>query len=111
MTEDSKDCLECRLISGFGLIGVSAYIYYQAKHRKKWENYTMKTISAGKYFPKKTTMYEEASAESKKYLERYKLLKSIAALVKFTTKLKRIIKVKNSILISRCRYARLCSFT
>ncbi|XP_037806413.1 uncharacterized protein LOC119600324 [Lucilia sericata] len=47
MSDNSKDCLECRLISGFGLIGVSAYIYYQARHRKRWENYTMNIISAG----------------------------------------------------------------
>lgn len=47
MSEKINDCLECRLISGFGLLGISIYIYYQAKHRKKWENYSMKTISAG----------------------------------------------------------------
>lgn len=28
-----EDCLPCRLISGFGVIGMGAYIYSQAKHR------------------------------------------------------------------------------
>lgn len=48
MVDNNTDCLECRLISGFGLLGVGAYLYYQAKHRKKWENYTMRVLSAGK---------------------------------------------------------------
>jgi len=27
------DCLSCRLLSGFGVIGIGGYIYSQAKHR------------------------------------------------------------------------------
>lgn len=27
------DCMPCRLVSGFGVIGMGAYIYSQAKHR------------------------------------------------------------------------------
>uniref|UniRef100_A0A1A9ZY40 Distal membrane-arm assembly complex protein 1-like domain-containing protein n=1 Tax=Glossina pallidipes TaxID=7398 RepID=A0A1A9ZY40_GLOPL len=41
------DCLECRLISGIGSIGVGLYLYYQSLQRKRLERYTMKTISAG----------------------------------------------------------------
>ncbi|XP_037041259.1 uncharacterized protein LOC119077983 [Bradysia coprophila] len=28
-----NDCLPCRLVSGFGIIGIGGYIYSQAKHR------------------------------------------------------------------------------
>lgn len=33
MTKRYEDCLPCRLVSGFGVIGMGAYIYSQAKHR------------------------------------------------------------------------------
>uniref|UniRef100_A0A905AWG8 Distal membrane-arm assembly complex protein 1-like domain-containing protein n=1 Tax=Glossina morsitans morsitans TaxID=37546 RepID=A0A905AWG8_GLOMM len=51
MTERSPkkpiDCLECRLISGIGSIGVGLYLYYQSLQRKRFERYTMKIICAG----------------------------------------------------------------
>lgn len=52
MSETSEDCLGCRLISGFGIIGIGAYIYYQARHRRTLEKYTMNAISAGKNWNK-----------------------------------------------------------
>lgn len=48
MNAKPDDCLSCRLISGFGIIGIGAYIYYQARHRKSLEKYTMNAISGGK---------------------------------------------------------------
>ncbi|KAH8280059.1 hypothetical protein KR018_002653 [Drosophila ironensis] len=41
------DCLACRLVSGFGLLGIGAYLLAQAKKRPKpLENYTMKSLAA-----------------------------------------------------------------
>ncbi|XP_034665965.1 uncharacterized protein LOC117899794 [Drosophila subobscura] len=41
------DCLGCRLVSGFGLIGIGFFLLAQAKRRSKpLENYTMKGLAA-----------------------------------------------------------------
>lgn len=50
MSDESKkenDCLECRLISGFGVIAIGFYIYSQAKRRSKIEANAIKIISGG----------------------------------------------------------------
>lgn len=45
---EAADCFACRLISGFGMIGIGAFILAQAKRRRMpLENYTMKGIAAG----------------------------------------------------------------
>ncbi|XP_018785247.1 PREDICTED: uncharacterized protein LOC108966679 [Bactrocera latifrons] len=44
-SDNQKDCLACRLISGFGLIAMGAYIFSQSKNRKKIEMNTMRLIS------------------------------------------------------------------
>lgn len=46
--DSRKDCLACRLISGFGLIAMGAYIFSQSKNRKKIEMNTMRLISGSK---------------------------------------------------------------
>ncbi|XP_034489195.1 uncharacterized protein LOC117792959 [Drosophila innubila] len=44
---EAADCFACRLISGFGMIGIGAFILAQAKRRRSpLENYTMKSIAA-----------------------------------------------------------------
>ncbi|KAH8336001.1 hypothetical protein KR074_003449 [Drosophila pseudoananassae] len=41
------DCLGCRLVSGFGLVGIGAYLLVQSKKRPKlYEQYTMKSLAA-----------------------------------------------------------------
>ncbi|XP_022215952.2 uncharacterized protein LOC111069984 [Drosophila obscura] len=46
-TTSEVDCLGCRLVSGFGLIGIGVYLLAQAKRRSKpLENYTMKGLAA-----------------------------------------------------------------
>lgn len=107
MTDNSNDCLECRLISGFGLIGVSAYIYYQAKHRKKWEVYTMKTLSAGKFFYIKGKEKNAPNHPKIIYLKsaKYKILGI------HTPKLKFILSTCMYMYISRCCYVGMCPFT
>ncbi|XP_075145866.1 uncharacterized protein LOC142220565 [Haematobia irritans] len=47
MSGETEDCLSCRLISGFGIIGMGAYIYYQGKRRKPLERYAMNLMSTG----------------------------------------------------------------
>lgn len=45
------DCLGCRLVSGFGVIGIGIYIYSQAKHSPtKIARNSLYTIAAGKIF-------------------------------------------------------------
>lgn len=45
---ESADCVACRLISGFGMIGIGAFLLAQAKRRRSpVENYAMKSIAAG----------------------------------------------------------------
>nr|XP_014094017.1 uncharacterized protein LOC106620141 [Bactrocera oleae] len=48
--DSRKDCLACRLISGFGLIAMGAYIFSQSKNRKKIEMNTMRLISGSVVF-------------------------------------------------------------
>ncbi|KAH8388576.1 hypothetical protein KR093_010262 [Drosophila rubida] len=44
---EAADCVACRLISGFGMIGIGAFVLAQAKRRQApWENYTMKSLAA-----------------------------------------------------------------
>ncbi|EDW44701.1 uncharacterized protein LOC6616698 [Drosophila sechellia] len=42
------DCLACRLVSGFGLLGIGAFLLAQSKKRrsKPLENFTMKGLAA-----------------------------------------------------------------
>ncbi|XP_017046955.1 uncharacterized protein LOC108092027 [Drosophila ficusphila] len=40
------DCLACRLVSGFGLLGIGAFLLAQSKTRPKLESYTMKSLAA-----------------------------------------------------------------
>ncbi|XP_073819429.1 uncharacterized protein [Musca autumnalis] len=47
MSTKPDDCLPCRLISGFGVMGMGAYIYHQAARRKPVERNIMKIISVG----------------------------------------------------------------
>ncbi|XP_004518500.1 uncharacterized protein LOC101450577 [Ceratitis capitata] len=49
-SENSKDCLACRLVSGFGLIAIGAYILSQSKNRGKIEMNTMRLISGSVMF-------------------------------------------------------------
>ncbi|XP_037945459.1 uncharacterized protein LOC119677944 isoform X2 [Teleopsis dalmanni] len=42
------DCLPCRLVSGFGIIGIGTYLYTQANKRKGFHKNIMVVISAGK---------------------------------------------------------------
>lgn len=42
-----EDCLGCRLVSGGGLIAASAFIYYQAVDKTKFNKIGMYTIAAG----------------------------------------------------------------
>ncbi|EDV93782.1 uncharacterized protein LOC6563946 isoform X2 [Drosophila grimshawi] len=43
---ESADCIACRLISGFGMIGIGAYLLSQAKRRRSpVEHYAMKSIA------------------------------------------------------------------
>ncbi|XP_017103783.1 uncharacterized protein [Drosophila bipectinata] len=45
------DCLGCRLVSGFGLVGIGAYLLAQSKKRPKlYEQYTMKSLAAAAGF-------------------------------------------------------------
>ncbi|XP_017481880.1 PREDICTED: uncharacterized protein LOC108370938 [Rhagoletis zephyria] len=48
--DNTKDCLACRLISGFGLIAMGAYILSQSKNRRKIEMNTMRLLSGGIMF-------------------------------------------------------------
>ncbi|XP_037945458.1 uncharacterized protein LOC119677944 isoform X1 [Teleopsis dalmanni] len=41
------DCLPCRLVSGFGIIGIGTYLYTQANKRKGFHKNIMVVISAG----------------------------------------------------------------
>ncbi|XP_064550470.1 uncharacterized protein LOC135436709 [Drosophila montana] len=44
---ESADCVACRLISGFGMIGIGAFLLAQAKRRRSpVEHYAMKSIAA-----------------------------------------------------------------
>ncbi|KAH8409700.1 hypothetical protein KR222_001925 [Zaprionus bogoriensis] len=44
---ESADCIACRLISGFGMLGIGAFVLAQAKRRRSpFEKYTMKSIAA-----------------------------------------------------------------
>uniref|UniRef100_A0A1I8NJR4 Distal membrane-arm assembly complex protein 1-like domain-containing protein n=1 Tax=Musca domestica TaxID=7370 RepID=A0A1I8NJR4_MUSDO len=45
MSNQTEDCLPCRLISGFGVMGMGAYIFHQAGRRKPMERNIMKIIS------------------------------------------------------------------
>ena len=51
MKEQEKDspidCLPCRLVSGFGVIGIGAYIYVQARNKRKLDGAVMKLLAAG----------------------------------------------------------------
>ncbi|XP_011193447.1 uncharacterized protein LOC105219173 [Zeugodacus cucurbitae] len=49
-SDNTKDCLACRLISGFGLIAMGAYIFSQSKNRKRLEMNTMRLISGSVVF-------------------------------------------------------------
>ncbi|ALC45728.1 CG31360 [Drosophila busckii] len=45
---ESADCVACRLISGFGMMGIGGFILSQAKRRRSpLESITMKSIAAG----------------------------------------------------------------
>lgn len=45
---ESADCMACRLISGFGMMGIGAFVLAQAKRRNSpLEKYTMQSIAAG----------------------------------------------------------------
>lgn len=47
---ESADCMACRLISGFGMMGIGAFVLAQAKRRNsQLEKYTMQSIAAGGY--------------------------------------------------------------
>ncbi|XP_017845809.1 uncharacterized protein LOC108602265 [Drosophila busckii] len=44
---ESADCVACRLISGFGMMGIGGFILSQAKRRRSpLESITMKSIAA-----------------------------------------------------------------
>lgn len=45
--EVEQDCLPCRLVTGFGVVGIGLYIYAQAKNRRKMEMYAIRTLAAG----------------------------------------------------------------
>ncbi|EDW83776.2 uncharacterized protein Dwil_GK13494 [Drosophila willistoni] len=48
---ESADCWACRLISGFGMMGIGAFLLAQAKRRNRpFENYTMKSLAAAAGF-------------------------------------------------------------
>lgn len=34
IVSQQKDCLPCKLVSGFGLVGIGFYVAHQAKHFK-----------------------------------------------------------------------------
>lgn len=45
---ESVECVSCRLISGFGMLGIGAFLLSQAKRRRSpVEHYAMKSIAAG----------------------------------------------------------------
>lgn len=47
---ESVECVSCRLISGFGMIGIGVFLLSQAKRRRSpVEHYAMKSIAAGAY--------------------------------------------------------------
>ena len=49
-SEISNDCLGCRIGSGSGLLGASAYILFQSKSNShKWGRLAMKVMSLGAY--------------------------------------------------------------
>lgn len=51
IVEKRHDCLGCRLVSGFGVIGIGFYIYSQAKYSKRSiSRNSMYTIAAGIFF-------------------------------------------------------------
>mgnify|MGYP004597516791 CR=1 FL=1 len=41
----SQDCLECRLISGFGAMGMGAYIWSHAKNKRLLDANVMKVLA------------------------------------------------------------------
>ncbi|TDG49547.1 hypothetical protein AWZ03_004038 [Drosophila navojoa] len=44
---ESVECVSCRLISGFGMLGIGAFLLSQAKRRRSpVEHYAMKSIAA-----------------------------------------------------------------
>lgn len=49
VSERHNDCLPCRLVSGFGLLGISTYISFEAAKRKTnhFGRYSMYGIAAG----------------------------------------------------------------
>lgn len=50
---ESADCMACRLISGFGMMGIGAFVLAQAKRRKSpIEKFTMQSIAACGYTAK-----------------------------------------------------------
>ncbi|XP_032593629.1 uncharacterized protein LOC6563946 isoform X1 [Drosophila grimshawi] len=50
---ESADCIACRLISGFGMIGIGAYLLSQAKRRRSpVEHYAMKSIATDTFSSK-----------------------------------------------------------
>lgn len=51
MNESTSSCIECQLISGFGIIGMGWYIFYQGKRRPTaFGRNTMYAISSGNLF-------------------------------------------------------------
>ncbi|XP_053949277.1 uncharacterized protein LOC129247929 [Anastrepha obliqua] len=48
--DKSEDCLACRLISGFGLIAMGAYILSHSKNRRKIEMNAMRLLSGSVMF-------------------------------------------------------------
>lgn len=43
------DCIPCRLVSGFGVIGIGIYLYSQAKYRpSKGGRFVLYTLAAGR---------------------------------------------------------------
>jgi hypothetical protein len=50
ITQRSRDCLSCRLVSGGGLLGVGAYISYQSKRANNLTfKIIMNTIALGNF--------------------------------------------------------------
>jgi len=60
----NNDCLGCRIVSGTGLLGASAYILFQSKsNTNKWGRLAMNIMSIGIYMCKRNTFYQEIMYE------------------------------------------------
>lgn len=44
-----KDCLGCRLVSGFGILAIGGYVYFQAQKSKRFQKRIIQVIGGGKY--------------------------------------------------------------